>query len=96
MTGMNCNGMCFTGSDLGEPGDLVAYPHPECPAHNRILSAFIESGGSADLWVGELGRWQIGLPSPWAESRGLAPVTDSFMEATILTIRLHAHREQAA
>lgn len=96
MTGMNCNGMCVTGSDLGEPGDPVAYPHPECPVHNRILSAFIESGGRADMWVGELERWQLGLPSPWAESRGLAPVTDSFMEATILMIRRRAHREHAA
>lgn len=93
---MNCNGMCPTGSDLGEPGDLVAYPHPESFAHNRILSAFIESGGNADLWAGELERWQIALPSPWAESRGLAPVTDSFMEATILTIRVHAFKKQAA
>lgn len=93
---MNCNGKCLTGSDLGEPGDLVAYPHPECPTHNRILSSFIESGGDADLWTGELERWQLGIPSRWADSRGFAPVSDSFMEATILTIRLHAHKEQAA
>lgn len=93
---MNCNGKCLTGSDLGEPGDLVAYPHPECPTHNRILSSFIESGGDADLWAGELERWQLGISSRWADSCGFAPVSDSFMEATILTVRLHAHREQAA
>ncbi len=93
---MNCTGMCLTGSDLGEPGDLVAYPHPECPAHNRILSKFIESDGDAELWAGELERWQLGLPSPWADSRGFAPVADSFMEATVLTISLRALKEQAA
>lgn len=93
---MNCNAMCLTGNDLGQPGDLVAYPHPECPAHNRILSAFVASGGDEDLWTGELERWHLGVSSLWADSRGFAPVADMFMEATILTIRLHAHREQAA
>jgi len=88
--------MCLTGVDIGELGDTFAYPHPECPTHNRILSSFLESGGDPDLWAGELERWQLGIPSRWAESRAFAPVSDSFMEATILTIRLHAHRDQAA
>ena len=30
-----CNGICVTAGDLGlaEYGDIVAYPHPDCPEH---------------------------------------------------------------
>lgn len=29
----DCNGICISGADVGVGGDLVAYPHPACPAH---------------------------------------------------------------
>lgn len=32
MTGY-CNGICLTASDIGLPGNQVAYPHPTCPEH---------------------------------------------------------------
>lgn len=28
-----CNGICLTASDIGLPGNDVAYPHPTCPVH---------------------------------------------------------------
>lgn len=30
-----CNEICMTASDIGLPeyGDMIAYPHPECPVH---------------------------------------------------------------
>jgi hypothetical protein len=30
-----CNGICMTASDIGLPeyGNMVAYPHPDCPLH---------------------------------------------------------------
>lgn len=28
-----CNGICLTASDIGLPGNDVAYPHPTCPEH---------------------------------------------------------------
>lgn len=28
-----CNGICLTASDIGLPGNDVAYAHPTCPVH---------------------------------------------------------------
>lgn len=28
-----CDGLCLTGSDIGVPSALIAYPHPGCPLH---------------------------------------------------------------
>lgn len=32
-----CNGICLWAADIGVPeaGDVVAYPHPECPEHGE-------------------------------------------------------------
>lgn len=32
-----CNDICLTAADigLGEYGDMVAYPHPDCPLHGE-------------------------------------------------------------
>ncbi len=30
-----CNGICLTASDLGVPGDGVAYAHPDCELHGH-------------------------------------------------------------
>lgn len=34
-----CNGICLTAADigLGEYGDMIAYPHPDCPEHGDPL-----------------------------------------------------------
>lgn len=32
---MECNGICLTASDIGLPGNDVAYPHPACPEHGE-------------------------------------------------------------
>lgn len=93
---MDCHATCLRGSGIGPPSGLVACPHSACPAHYRILSKFLGFRGDADTWTGELERWQVGIPSPWADARGIASVFDSFMEATILSIRIHSHREWAA
>ena len=42
MTGLKmteCNGICLTAWDIGieEYGDMIAYAHPDCPAHGNPL-----------------------------------------------------------
>lgn len=34
-----CNGVCLYAADIGVPeaGDVVAYAHPDCPAHGDPL-----------------------------------------------------------
>lgn len=35
-----CNGVCLTAADIGVPeygGDMIAYAHPDCPAHGDPL-----------------------------------------------------------
>jgi len=34
-----CNGICLYATDIGVPeaGDVVAYAHPDCPAHGDPL-----------------------------------------------------------
>jgi hypothetical protein len=35
MSESQCIGMCLSAADIGVPeaGDVIAYPHPECPEH---------------------------------------------------------------
>jgi hypothetical protein len=34
-----CNGVCLSAADIGVPeaGDVIAYAHPDCPAHGDPL-----------------------------------------------------------
>lgn len=45
-----CNGICLYAADIGVPeaGDIVAYAHPDCPAHGDPL----ENDPAADVCGG--------------------------------------------
>lgn len=55
MRDKECNGICMTASDIGvgEYGDIVAYAHPDCPAHGDPLdeepSEWVCGGGDESL-----------------------------------------------
>jgi hypothetical protein len=36
-----CNGICLSAADIGVPeaGDVIAYAHPDCPAHGDPLDS---------------------------------------------------------
>ena len=39
MSGDECNGICLSAYDIGVPecGGMIAYAHPDCPAHGSPL-----------------------------------------------------------
>lgn len=47
-----CNGICLSAADIGVPeaGNVVAYAHPDCPAHGDPLedNPELEICGSGD------------------------------------------------
>lgn len=51
---VECNGICLYAADIGVPeaGDVVAYAHPDCPAHGDPLNEDPETdvckGGDED------------------------------------------------
>ncbi|MGN7187026.1 hypothetical protein [Microbacterium enclense] len=94
-----CNGLCVPSADIGisAADGGIAYPHPACDEHNLILRVFEVAPGHPAEWKRQLRAWHAGKPAPLLDSLGLGRVSDAFLEATIVLLRLRsAHLESVS